>query len=96
MEIRASRRLAGVTLMDKLRNGVIKEGILRWFGHLARINERRLTKPIYKASVNEQVGKGRPRSNWGCPKDIPRTRIACTKELIRVVEAKDVGQDHSK
>ena len=35
--------------------------MLRWFGHVERMDERRLTKEIYEARVNENVGRGRPR-----------------------------------
>ena len=31
------------------------------FGHVERMHKRRLTKAIYKARVNGNVGRGRPR-----------------------------------
>lgn len=39
----------------------IDKSILRWFGHVERIDERRLTKGVYKADVSGNVRRGRPR-----------------------------------
>ena len=36
--------------------------MLRWFGHIKRMSESRLTKGIYKADVvSGNAGRGRPR-----------------------------------
>lgn len=36
----------------------VEKGMLECLGHVERINEKRLTKRIYKESVSRQVGKG--------------------------------------
>ncbi|GBP00417.1 hypothetical protein EVAR_972_1 [Eumeta japonica] len=39
----------------------IEKGMLRWFGHLERMNEYRLTKKIYRMRVcDEKDDKGHP------------------------------------
>jgi hypothetical protein len=78
VEMRASRSMIGVKLSDKVRNDVIREecgvienvvtkiakNMLRWFGHVERINERRLTKEIYEANVGGNAGRERPRRTF--------------------------------
>jgi len=59
MEIRCLKSMCGVTLMDRVRNeevqrtGVVREladrtehGLLRWRGHMERMNGERLVKKI--------------------------------------------------
>jgi hypothetical protein len=57
--------MIGVKLSDRVRNEAIREecgvkedvvtkiekNMLRWFGHVERMDERRLTKEIYEADV---------------------------------------------
>ena len=43
---------------------IIKNSILRWFGHVERIRESRLPKGIYKADVSGSTGMGRPRRTY--------------------------------
>ncbi len=38
--------------------------MLRWFGHLERMDERRITKEIYLARMNGDVGRGRARRTY--------------------------------
>jgi hypothetical protein len=66
--------MIGIKLSDKVRNEVIREkcgakedvvtkienNMLRWFGHVERMDERRLTKEIYEADVGGNAGRGRP------------------------------------
>jgi hypothetical protein len=41
----------------------IEKNMLRWFGHVERMDERRLTKEICKADLGGIAGRGRPRRN---------------------------------
>jgi hypothetical protein len=70
--------MIGVKLSDRVRNDVIREecgvkedvvtkieiNMLRWFGHVERMDERRLTKEIYEADVGGTAGRGRPRRTF--------------------------------
>ena len=50
--------------MQKSLECRIEEGVLRWYGHVERMNDSRIVKRIYQS---EFVGKrrvGRPRRTW--------------------------------
>lgn len=38
-----------------------RKSILKWFGHVQRMNDSCLPKLIWNAKVNEPIGRGRPR-----------------------------------
>jgi hypothetical protein len=74
------RRVIGNTKRDKIPNEMIRMNLgtqplqnkmeqeqLRWFGHLNRMDEERLTKQVWEART-EGLGmkrpRGRPRRTW--------------------------------
>ena len=80
-EMRMLRWMCGHTLLDKIKNDVIRskagvapfeeklrEARLRWFGHVRR---RDLDAPVRKCEnivlgfSTGRRGRGRPRKNWG-------------------------------
>ena len=77
-EMRCLRSMCGVTRMDRVRNeevrrrtGVVKglaeradQGVLRWFGHVERMEEERLVKKIVRSDVMGGRPRGRPRMGW--------------------------------
>ncbi len=77
-EMKYLRSMIGVTRMDRLRNeevrrrtNVTKElaervdmQVLRWFGHMERMDDGRMTKTVMKAGVNGRGARGRPRYGW--------------------------------
>ena len=41
-----------------------ENSMLRWFGHVERMSESRLTKNVYKADLSGNAGRGRPRRTY--------------------------------
>ena len=78
LEMKCLRTIAGVRWFDRIRNERVREmcggkrslleraeqGVLKWFGHVERMGEERLTKRIYKSEVVGTRGRGRPRRRW--------------------------------
>ena len=42
----------------------IGEGVLRWFGHVERMRDERMTKRVYESDVRGVRRRGRPRKCW--------------------------------
>ncbi|GBP79061.1 hypothetical protein EVAR_58729_1 [Eumeta japonica] len=119
VEMRSLRSTCGVFRKDKCRKGDVRErcvlkedavttvekGMLRWFGHLERMNERRIMKQIYRGNVCDvNVDKGCPRKFYanhigGILKKgqslSTRNRRACMKRLMDVSEAREACKDRT-
>ena len=77
-EMRCLRSMAGVSRMDRVRNEVVRQrtgveielgtrvdmNVLRWFGHVERMENERLLKRVMNARVNGRGARGRPRLGW--------------------------------
>ena len=77
-EMKCLRKIRGVTVMDRMRNEVIREEVgvmrdlagrvescvLRWFGHVERMDGERMAKRIYDSGVEGGRGRGRPIMGW--------------------------------
>jgi hypothetical protein len=83
-------------------NQMHERSVLRWFGHVERMDDGRLTKQIYKGSVNGRRGKGRPRKTWLDVVDASlknkrvkstKNKRKCQKQLMGVNEAREVCKD---
>ena len=78
MEMRCLRSMCGVTRMDRMRNEEVRrrtgvgrelavraeQGVLRWFGHVERMEEERVVKRITGSDVRGERPRGRPRMGW--------------------------------
>uniref|UniRef100_A0AAQ4R3P6 Reverse transcriptase domain-containing protein n=1 Tax=Gasterosteus aculeatus aculeatus TaxID=481459 RepID=A0AAQ4R3P6_GASAC len=71
------RRVAGVSLRDRVRSSAIREELgveplllcversqLRWFGHLVRMPPGRLPREVFQARPAGKRPRGRPRTRW--------------------------------
>ena len=77
-EMRCLRSMAGVSRMDRVRNEVVRQrtgveielatrvdmNVLRWFGHVERMENECLLKRVMNARVNGRGARGRPRLGW--------------------------------
>ena len=78
MEKKCLKNLCGVTIRDRIRNeeirrrvdvqndlsGRVGRCVLRWFGHVERMNEERVAKRAYDSGVDGRRGRGRPNRVW--------------------------------
>ena len=78
LEKKCLRSLVGVSRMDRVRNeemrrraGIERElanradqRVLRWFGHVERIDEYRMSRRVLMAEVSRGRVRGRPRLGW--------------------------------
>ena len=78
LEMKCLRSLVGVSRMDRVRNeevrrrGGIKrelasradQRVLRWFGHVERIDEYHMARRVLMAEVTGGWVRGRPRLGW--------------------------------
>ena len=78
LETKCLRSLVGVSLMDRVRNeelrrraGIERElasradqRVLRWFGHVGRMDEHRIARRVLMAEVSGGRLRGRPRLGW--------------------------------
>ena len=101
-EMKCLRNMCGVTRMDRVRNEVVRERVgvpeklservdrkvLKWFGHVERMGNERMTKRVYMSEVEGERGRGRPPFRWR-----DGVRRACAKREIGLEEARGLCLD---
>ena len=94
-----------MTCMDRVRNkevhrrtGVVKglaeraeQGVLRWFGHVERMEEERLVKKIVRSDVTGVRPRARPRMGW-----IDGVRRALDERRMTVEQGRMIVCDRSE
>ena len=77
-EMKCLRSMTGVSRLDRIRNEVVRArtgvrrelagrvdmNVLRWFGHMERMDNERLLKKVMNAKVDGRSARGRPRFGW--------------------------------
>ena len=72
------RSMTGVSQLDRVRNEVLRArtgvrrelaarvdmNVLRWFGHVERMDNEQLLKKVMNAKVDGRSARGRPRFGW--------------------------------
>ena len=105
LEMRCLRSMAGLTRRDRVRNeevrrrtGVLKpldqrvdEKLLRWFGHVERMDEERLLKRVSLSSVEGRNRRGRPKMEW-----MDGVKKALSSRNLTIEQAKVVVNDRSE
>ena len=75
LEMKCLRSLFGVSRLDRVRNEEVRwragierelasradQRVLRWFGHVERMNEYRIARRVFMAEVSGGRVRGRPR-----------------------------------
>ena len=78
LEMKCLRSVVGVSRMDRVRNEEVRrragiemelasradQRVLRWFGHVERINDYRMARRVLMAEVSGGRVRGRPRLGW--------------------------------
>ena len=78
LEIKCLRSLVGVSRMDRVRNEEVRrrvdtkmelasradQRVLRWFGHVERMDDYRMARRVLIAEVSGGRVRGRPRLGW--------------------------------
>ena len=100
MEMKCLRSVCGVKRIDRVRNDDVRarcgnevslleradRGVLRWFGHVERMDDERIVKKIYKSEVDGVRAVGRPRMRWmDGVKDILQRRNLTIQDASRLV-----------
>uniref|UniRef100_A0A8C6NUV0 Reverse transcriptase domain-containing protein n=1 Tax=Nothobranchius furzeri TaxID=105023 RepID=A0A8C6NUV0_NOTFU len=101
------RIVAGLSLRDRVRSSVIREGFgvdplllhiersqLRWLGHLVRMPPERLPGEVFQARSTRRRPKGRPRTRWR-DSHLARERLGIPlEELAQVAGEREVWASH--
>ena len=78
LEMKCLRSFVGVSRMDRVRNEEVRrragigmelasradQRVLRWFGHVERMDDYRMARRVFMAKVSGEQVRGRPRLGW--------------------------------
>ena len=104
-EMKCLRSMTGVSQLDRVRNEVVRArtgvrrelaarvdmNVLRWFGHVERMDNERLLKEVMNAKVDGRSARGRPRFGW-----IDGVKRALNDRRMDVREASERARDRNE
>ena len=103
-EMRYLRRTAGKTKLDRVRNINIREELkqtpltrdienkqLRWYGHVNRMEKKRIPLLVMDAKTEGRRKRGRPRTTW-----LDSIGKAAAKRRKSMAEIKKLSRDRKK
>ena len=74
--------------MTKGIDGRIDEGVLRWFGHVERMEKNRIAKRVYVGECDGSRSVGRLKKRW-----IDTTNDNLRKRVLDIRQARRMVQD---
>ena len=104
-EMKCLRSMTGVSRLDRVRNEVVRAGtdvrrelaarvdmnVLRWFGHVERMDNERPLKKVMNAKVDGRSARGRPRFGW-----MDGVKRALNDRRMDVREASGLARDRNE
>ena len=105
LEMKCLRSLVGVSRMDRVMNeevrrraGIEKElesradqRVLKWFGHVERMDEYRMARRVLMAEVSGGRIRGRPRLGW-----MDGVNVALDNRVMSVKAARQCAKDRKE
>ena len=105
MEMKCLRSICGVTIRDRIRNeeirrrvgvqndlaGRVERSVLRWYGHIERMNGEWVAKRVYDSEVGGRRGRGRPNRVW-----MDGVKEALNKRGWTLEQAREVVDDRAE
>ena len=105
LEMKCLRSLVGVSRMDRVGNEEVRrrveieseltsrvdQRVLRWFGHVERMDEYRLARRVLMAEVSGGRVRGRPRLGW-----MDGAKVALGNRGMTVGAARQCAEDRRK
>ena len=102
LKMKCLRNLVGVSLMERVRNEEVRrrtgierelvsradQRVLRWFGHVERMDESRMARRVLMAEVSGGWVRGRPRLGW-----MDGVMVALGNQGMTVAAARQLAKD---
>ena len=105
LEMKCLRSFVGVSRMDTVRNEEVRrragiemelasradQRVLRWFGHVERMDEYRMARRVLMVEVSGERVRGRPRLGW-----MDGVKVALGNRVMPVEAARQCAKDRKE
>ena len=105
LEMKCLRSSVGVSRIDRVRNEEVcrragterelasraDQRVLRWFGHVERMDEYRMARTVLVAEVSDERVRGRPRLGW-----MSGVKVALGNRGMTVEAARQCAKDQKE